>query len=84
MQQYQEKRQKGKNEEKERLMQKGKPPTPTQATDAHMGKEEKNRKQNKETESRSPTQIPGLFGHLIDPHGSYGGFILKPPPTQGR
>ena len=42
---------------------------PIQAIDARMGEEEKNRKQKeeqkKETESGSPTHLPGPFSRLL-------------------
>ena len=48
---------------------KAKPSTPTQAIDASMGEEEKNRKhkeeQKKETRSGPPTQVPAPFGPLL-------------------
>ena len=51
--------------------QRVKPSTPTQAIDAHMGEEEKNRKQkqerNKETRSERQTMLPGPFCRLLRP-----------------
>ena len=55
---------------KDGLGKREKPSTLTQAINAHMGEEEKNRKQKdeqKETGSRPPTQLPGPFGHLLRP-----------------
>ena len=53
------------------LGQRVKPFTPTQAIDARMGEEEKNRKQkeeqNEETGSGVPTQLLGPFKFLLRP-----------------
>ena len=61
--------------------------TPTQAIDARMGEEEKNRKQKgeqkKETGSGPPAQLPRPSVASYDPYGSYGGPTLKPTPPTG-
>ena len=65
-----------KRDKKERTKKNGseereKPSTPIQAIDAHMGEEEKNRKQKeehkKETGNGSPTHLPGPFDRLLLP-----------------
>ena len=78
MQQRQEKKQKGKNEEKNGSGKRAKPSTPTQGIDAFMGEEEKNKKQweeqKEETGSGPLTHLPVPFGPLLRPSW----IILKP------
>ena len=63
-------------------VQRAKPPTPTLVTGALIG-EEKQKKDDKER-NRERVRNPATLDHLVasyDPHGSYGGTFLKPPPT---
>ena len=55
--------------------QRAKPSTPTLAVDALIGEEEQNAKQEEEQKK----QGVGSSYASYDPHGSYGGPILKTP-----
>ena len=64
------KREKKEKKKRNGLGQRVKPSTPTQAIDARIGEEEKNRKQEekkKETVSGPSTQLPGPFRCLLRP-----------------
>ena len=53
-----------------------KPCTPTQAIDAHMREEEKNRKQKKEQKKQGTSLQPSYLDHVVvsyDLNGSYAG-----------
>ena len=66
--------------------QRVKPSTPTQGIDARMGEEEKDRKPNKGKKQGAdpkPSYLDRFFASY-DPHGSYGGPILKPKPKSMR
>ena len=61
--------------------QKAKPSTPTQAIDAHMGEEKRNRKQKEEQKKKQGADLQSSYlGKSVasyGPYGSYGGPILK-------
>ena len=77
------------NAKKERTKKKqigaeGEPSTPTQAIDARMGEEEKNRKQGrtKRNRERAPAQLPGPFGRFLRPAGIMRwAYSETPPPS---
>ena len=70
-----------------RIGEKGETSIPTQAMDARMGEEEKNRKQKEEQgKKQGAGPQPNYLDHPIascDLHRSYGGHILKTPHPQG-
>ena len=69
--------------------QRTKPPTPTGAINVLIGDEERKGKQTKKEKERNRERDPNpaTLDHLVasyDPHGSYGGPILKPLRPQGE
>ena len=65
--------------------QRVKPSTQSQAIYANIGNEEHNGKQKKNKKKKTEWVLnPPTPDHLVtsyDPHGSYSGPILKPPPA---
>ena len=75
-----------KQQRKNELGQKAKPSTSTQAIEACMGEEEKNRKQKEEKKgieigNGAPAQLPGPFGCLLQPTWIIQWAYSETPPT---
>ena len=61
--------------------------TPAQAFDARMGEEEEKRNQKEEQKKETGRPQPIYLDHLVasyDPHGLYGGPILKSPAHRAK